>query len=243
MDDAARISRVTNQPMTDFTTLLVSPIAARPATSSTSSTQPASMRMAGSADPSASAPPPPRRASRPSRATFALIPGNKADEWSAALGLPETPRPLGSGARRRASCRRGIIASPTPSPGPAALGWMLAQHRFDRYKQGEPAPLRVLLTGDPARIDETIALADRRRDGARSGRHARQRSSARPSCRVRSRISPTRTAPARARFARRDARERLSDDRRGRPRRRSRPRAAPDRARLGRSSRIRASPS
>ena len=47
-------------------------------------------------------------------------------------------------------------------PGPAALGWLLAQHRFNRYKS-KPAPergARVLLTSDPARVDETIRLAD-----------------------------------------------------------------------------------
>ena len=89
---------------------------------------------------------------------FALIPGNKADEWSAALGLPETPGPWDL-APAAARLPEGHYRLSDPIPGPAALGWLLAQHRFDRYKQGEPAPLRVLLTGDPARIDETIALA------------------------------------------------------------------------------------
>ena len=48
------------------------------------------------------------------------------------------------------------------SPGPAALGWLLAQHRFDRFRSKieEPdAGLRVLLTGEPARIEETVHLA------------------------------------------------------------------------------------
>ncbi|MBY0521102.1 MAG: leucyl aminopeptidase family protein, partial [Sphingomonas sp.] len=40
------------------------------------------------------------------------------------------------------------------------LGWLLAQHRFERYKPGEPASARVLLSSDPARIDETVRLAD-----------------------------------------------------------------------------------
>ena len=46
-------------------------------------------------------------------------------------------------------------------PGPAALGWLLGQYRFDRYKK-EPngkGP-RVLLTDEPARIDETVLLAE-----------------------------------------------------------------------------------
>jgi leucyl aminopeptidase len=43
------------------------------------------------------------------------------------------------------------------------LGWLLAQHRFDDYRtkkdEAEPGP-RVLLTGDAARIDETVRLAE-----------------------------------------------------------------------------------
>ena len=48
-------------------------------------------------------------------------------------------------------------------PGKAALGWLLAQHRFDAYcaKGDEPerGP-RVLVTGEAARIDETVRLAE-----------------------------------------------------------------------------------
>ena len=48
------------------------------------------------------------------------------------------------------------------TPGPAALGWLLAQHRFDRYKtKGDPEPgLRVLLTADVTAIDTKVRLAD-----------------------------------------------------------------------------------
>jgi leucyl aminopeptidase len=44
----------------------------------------------------------------------------------------------------------------------AALGWLLAQHRFTRYKsKPEPATgARVLLSAEPARIDEMVRLAD-----------------------------------------------------------------------------------
>ena len=46
------------------------------------------------------------------------------------------------------------------SPGPAALGWLLAQHRLTRYKSNpEPQPARILLTPDPASIPRTVALA------------------------------------------------------------------------------------
>jgi leucyl aminopeptidase len=49
------------------------------------------------------------------------------------------------------------------APGPAALGWLLAQHRFDRFrsKVEEPeAGPRVLLTSEPARIEETVRFAE-----------------------------------------------------------------------------------
>jgi len=47
-------------------------------------------------------------------------------------------------------------------PGLAALGWMLSQHRFTRYKSGpaEDRGARVLLTGDAASIDPLVRLAD-----------------------------------------------------------------------------------
>lgn len=48
-------------------------------------------------------------------------------------------------------------------PGRAALGWLLAQHRFDAYRSkkedAEQGP-RVLVTGEPARIDQAVRLAD-----------------------------------------------------------------------------------
>ncbi|EZP56937.1 leucyl aminopeptidase family protein [Sphingomonas sp. RIT328] len=43
--------------------------------------------------------------------------------------------------------------------GPAALGWLLGQYRFDRYRTSETAGPRILLTHDVAAIDETVRLA------------------------------------------------------------------------------------
>jgi leucyl aminopeptidase len=47
------------------------------------------------------------------------------------------------------------------APGVAALGWLLAQHRFDRYRSTpEPDPgARVLLTNDAATVDRIVAEA------------------------------------------------------------------------------------
>ena len=48
------------------------------------------------------------------------------------------------------------------APGPAAFGWLIAQHRFDRYKtkpKNEHGP-RVLLTKEVSRIDQMVRLAE-----------------------------------------------------------------------------------
>ena len=47
-------------------------------------------------------------------------------------------------------------------PGIAALGWLLGQHRFERYKSkpAEPKGGRVLLIRQLSAIDETVALAE-----------------------------------------------------------------------------------
>jgi len=61
------------------------------------------------------------------------------------------------------SLPEGTYKLASGEPGKAALGWLLAQHRFDDYRsKGEDAECgaRVLLTGKPARIDETVRLAE-----------------------------------------------------------------------------------
>lgn len=47
------------------------------------------------------------------------------------------------------------------APGTAALGWLLAQHRFDRYRTTPVAAhgARILLTSDAAKIDRSVRLA------------------------------------------------------------------------------------
>jgi leucyl aminopeptidase len=74
---------------------------------------------------------------------------NELSPWCLArlgAGLPEGTYKLASG-----------------EPGKAALGWLLAQHRFDDYRSRKDEPERgprVLLTGEAARIDEVVALAE-----------------------------------------------------------------------------------
>jgi len=48
-------------------------------------------------------------------------------------------------------------------PGKAALGWLLAQHRFDNYRSKKKDPERgprVLVTGDAGKIDAVVRLAE-----------------------------------------------------------------------------------
>ena len=61
------------------------------------------------------------------------------------------------------SLPQGTYKLAEAEPGPAALGWLLAQHRFDPYRSKKEEPERgprVLVTGEAARIDETVRLAD-----------------------------------------------------------------------------------
>ena len=43
--------------------------------------------------------------------------------------------------------------------GPAALGWLLGQYRFDRYRKPDETGARILLTQDAAGIEETLRIA------------------------------------------------------------------------------------
>jgi leucyl aminopeptidase len=91
---------------------------------------------------------------------IAILPGDK--DWSAVLGVANvdelSPWCVSKAAE---SLPEGTYRVAGPSPGPATLGWLLGQYRFDRYKAESPAKgPRVLLTDDPARIEETVLLAE-----------------------------------------------------------------------------------
>ena len=139
-------------------------------------------------------------------------------------------RAPGASPRRRRACPRGPIASPIAGRGPAVLGWLLGQYRFDRYKKEAAAKgPRILLTDEPARIDEAVLIAEFDLPRPRPRQHAGRRS--RPG-RARGRGARARRSGRRQDqgHRRQGARRGLSDDRRGRPRRRQGPRAAADRA-------------
>jgi len=91
---------------------------------------------------------------------IAFLPGER-DQWSAALGVADvgelSPWCLAKAAE---TLPEGTYRVAAQAPGPAALGWLLGQYSFTRYKQEKSSKgPRILLTDAPAQIDETVALA------------------------------------------------------------------------------------
>ncbi|HWI87008.1 MAG TPA: leucyl aminopeptidase family protein [Sphingomonas sp.] len=92
--------------------------------------------------------------------TFVILPGDDADDWAVAIGVDEKGGPW-TLAAAAARLPEGSYRLAEAVPGDAALGWLLAQHRFDRYREKpEPHGPRILLTTEPARIDEMVRLAE-----------------------------------------------------------------------------------
>jgi leucyl aminopeptidase len=92
---------------------------------------------------------------------LAILPGDR-DHWSAVLGVPN-PDSLGPWdlARAAEALPAGRYRVHRAAHGQAALGWLLGQYAFERYKApSAPKGARVLLTSEPARIEETVALAE-----------------------------------------------------------------------------------
>jgi leucyl aminopeptidase len=92
---------------------------------------------------------------------LAIVPEGR-DSWSAVLGVADvdelSPWCL---ARAAESLSEGTYRVDGRGPGPAVLGWLLGQYRFDRYRQKkEPRGARVLLTDEPGRIEETALIAE-----------------------------------------------------------------------------------
>jgi leucyl aminopeptidase len=93
---------------------------------------------------------------------FATLPGDLQDEWSVAVGVANVEDPSVWCLSKAADLLpEGIYRVAGRGPGPAVLGWLLGQYRFERYKK-EPSGKgpRTLLTDDPSRIEETLLLAE-----------------------------------------------------------------------------------
>ncbi|WP_106639533.1 leucyl aminopeptidase family protein [Allosphingosinicella vermicomposti] len=93
---------------------------------------------------------------------FAIVPGEKAEDWAAVLGVADVDLPSVWCLSKAADLLpEGSYRVEGRSPGPAALGWILGQYRFDRYKKDKvPTGPRILLTDDPARIAEITLIAE-----------------------------------------------------------------------------------
>lgn len=91
--------------------------------------------------------------------SVAIVPADST--WFAVAGVKDAAvlRPW-SLARAADVLPPGTYRLAERQPGEAALGWLLSHYRFARYKRDDPSGFRVLLTGEPARIDETVALAE-----------------------------------------------------------------------------------
>ena len=92
---------------------------------------------------------------------LAIVPGDKAD-WSAVLGVANvdelSPWCLAKAAETLPEGRYRVEGR---APGQAALGWLLGQYAFERYKKPKQRKgPRVLLTPEAARIEETVLLAE-----------------------------------------------------------------------------------
>jgi len=93
---------------------------------------------------------------------FAILPrGNDFEVVSAVKNAAElSPWCL---ARLAESLPDGTYRLAAGEPGKAMLGWLLAQHRFDSYRSKADEPERgprALVTGEAAKIDEVVRLAD-----------------------------------------------------------------------------------
>jgi leucyl aminopeptidase len=99
---------------------------------------------------------------KPTGYASAILPGDAADEWSLVTVVANADN-LSAWclAKLAETLPEGSYRLATGTPGPAALGWLLAHYRFDRYLRDDKGTgPRVLLTSEPARIDETLRLAE-----------------------------------------------------------------------------------
>ncbi len=88
------------------------------------------------------------------------LPGEAAEDWSVVLGAPDSSS-VWDLAGAAGALPAGVYRLAEGDPGGRALGWLLAHDRFDRYRSAsEPVVARVLLTSNPAAIDEQLRLAE-----------------------------------------------------------------------------------
>lgn len=92
----------------------------------------------------------------------AIIPGDGSAEWSVVAGVANRSK-LSSWclAKLAEVLPEGQYRLADAKAGPAMLGWLTAQYRFDRYRRDENSTgPRVLLTEEIAQIDPAVRLAE-----------------------------------------------------------------------------------
>ncbi|WNO52579.1 leucyl aminopeptidase family protein [Stakelama saccharophila] len=98
----------------------------------------------------------------PSDHACAILPGDSPGEWCAVAAVKDigtlSPWCLAKAAEQ---LPEGTYRLAKGEPGAAMLGWLAAQHRFDRYRKEDhrPGP-RILVTREAARIEETVLIAE-----------------------------------------------------------------------------------
>lgn len=94
---------------------------------------------------------------------YAILPGDKPEAWSVVSGVANVDS-LSSWclAKLAESLPGGTYRLAKGNPGPAALGWLTAQYKFDRYhtdKNGNTSEPRILLSQEAGRIEPMVRLA------------------------------------------------------------------------------------
>ncbi|MGK6357096.1 leucyl aminopeptidase family protein [Sphingomonas sp. DT-207] len=99
----------------------------------------------------------------PSGYSSAILPGDGPEDWSVVTVVANveklTPWCL---AKLAETLPEGTYRVEGHEPGKALYGWLAAQYKFDRYRKKDDKAQgpRVLLTSDPAKMEEALRLAD-----------------------------------------------------------------------------------
>jgi leucyl aminopeptidase len=91
-----------------------------------------------------------------------ILPGEAPGEIMALAGIEADPGPfaLAHAAAQLPAGRWRPAPWPADADAPPVLGWLLAQHRFDRYLSSAAKPPRILLTRAPAARTQALAMAE-----------------------------------------------------------------------------------
>ncbi|CAN5348050.1 leucyl aminopeptidase family protein [soil metagenome] len=89
----------------------------------------------------------------------AILPGEQPEDWAVLLCVAKLPLGTWDLAKLAETLPDGSYRLDGAPAGAALHGWALGQHTFTRYKKPDRTAGRVLLTAEPGRIGEAVALA------------------------------------------------------------------------------------